>query len=91
MTKADLVAAVAEKTGLNKKESTSAVEAVIDAISTSLEKGEKCKLVGFGIFEVKERAAREGRNPKDPSKIVHIPARKVATFKPGKELKTKVA
>mgnify|MGYP002627217281 CR=1 FL=1 len=91
MTKADLIASVAETTDFNKKEAAEAVDSVLKAISRALMKGEKCTLVGFGVFEVKERAAREGRNPQNPSKVVHIPARKVPTFRPGKELREMVA
>ena len=90
MTKAELVVAVAEKTGLSKKDAASAVSTVFDLISDTLAKGEKCTFVGFGTFEVRERAAREGRNPRDPGKTIHIPAKKVPAFNAGKELKAKV-
>jgi DNA-binding protein HU-beta len=63
---------------------------VFNFITGSLAKGEKCTFVGFGVFGVKDRAAREGRNPQDPSKIVKIPAKKVPVFRPGKELREKV-
>ena len=90
MTKTELAAAISEKAGLSKKDAASAVDAAFEIISDTLSKGEKCTFVGFGTFEVRDRAAREGRNPQDPSKTIHIPAKKVPAFKPGKELKAKV-
>ena len=90
MNKAELIAAVAEKTGLAKKDSEKAVNATFDAITESLTKGEKVALVGFGAFEVKERAARVGRNPQTKDEIT-IPASRVASFKVGKALKDAVA
>ena len=90
MTKADLINGVAEKLKEPKKFVASVVEEVFNSIEGSLAKGEKCTFVGFGVFEVKDRAAREGRNPQDPSKIVKIPAKKVPVFRPGKDLKEKV-
>jgi DNA-binding protein HU-beta len=90
VTKAELVTEVAKATGLNKKASGAAVGAVFEAIENSLAKGEKVQLVGFGTFEVRERAAREGRNPQDPKKVIKIPAKKVPVFRPGKALKDKV-
>jgi len=90
MNKADLINAVAEKTGLSKKDSESAVAAVVDVITESLVQGDKVQLVGFGGFEVKARAARTGRNPKTKEPI-SIPASKVPVFKAGKALKDAVA
>ena len=90
MTKTDLVNAVAKATGLNKREAGAAVGAVLQAIENSLAKGDKVQLVGFGTFEVRERAAREGRNPQDPKKVIKIPSKKVPVFRPGKALKEKV-
>jgi DNA-binding protein HU-beta len=90
VTKTDLVNAVAKATGLNKREAGAAVGAVLQAIENSLAKGDKVQLVGFGTFEVRERAAREGRNPQDPKKFIKIPAKKVPVFRPGKALKEKV-
>ena len=78
MTKADLVAKVAE-TGMTKKQAAEAVDAVIAAIKGSLKKGEKVSLVGFGSFSVKKRKARTGRNPRT-GKALKIPAKKVPTF-----------
>ena len=90
MNKAELVAAVAEKTALSKKDSEKAVNAAFDAITGALVAGEKVQLVGFGAFEVKERGARIGRNPQTKAEIT-IPASRVATFKVGKALKEAVA
>ncbi len=90
MNKADLINAVAEKTGLSKKDSESAVAAMVDVITESLVQGEKVQLVGFGSFEVKSRAARMGRNPHTREEI-QIPASKVPVFKAGKALKDTVA
>ena len=90
MTKAELINAVAQKTELSKKDSEKAVVAVIDAISETLAAGEKVALVGFGTFEVKERAAREGINPRTKEKI-EIPASKLPVFEAGKALKEVVS
>ena len=90
MTKAELINAVAQKTELSKKDSEKAVVAVLDAISETLAAGEKVALVGFGTFEVKERAAREGINPRTKEKI-EIAATKVPAFKAGRALKDAVS
>ena len=90
MNKTELIAAVAEKSGLTRKDSEKAVNAAFDAITESLVKGDKVSLVGFGAFEVKERAARTGRNPQTKEEIT-IPASRVASFKVGKALKDAVA
>lgn len=90
MTKAELIDAIAEKLLLKKKDVVPIVEEVFASIEGALARGEKCTFVGFGVFEVKERAAREGRNPQDPTKVVKIPAKKVPVFRPGKDLKEKV-
>ena len=90
MNKAELIAAVAEKAGLSKKDSEKALNATFDTITASLEAGEKVQLVGFGVFEVKERGARVGRNPKTKAEI-EIPASRVPGFKAGKALKDAVA
>ena len=90
MTKAELLDAIAEKLDIRKKEVAPVVDAVFSEIQNALAKGDKCTFVGFGVFEVRERAAREGRNPQDPSQVVKIPAKKVPVFRPGKELKEKV-
>ena len=90
MNKADLVAAVAEKAGISKKDSEKAVNAAFDAISAALVAGDKVQLVGFGAFETKERSARVGRNPKTKEEI-QIPASRVPAFKAGKALKDAIA
>lgn len=86
MNKSDLIAQVAESTELAKKDVTKAVDAVFEAISEALQKGDKVQLVGFGNFEVRERSARKGRNPQTGEEI-EIPASKIPAFKPGKALK----
>ena len=90
MNKAELVAAVVEKTALSKKDSEKAVNAAFEAITAALVGGDKVQLVGFGAFEVKERNARVGRNPKTKEEI-QIPASRVPVFKAGKALKDVVA
>ncbi len=89
MNKQELIASVAEKAGLTKKDSEKAINAVIDSIKTALSKGDKVSLVGFGTFEVRTRAERSGRNPQTGATI-KIPAAKVPAFRPGKELKESV-
>ena len=89
MNKAELIAEVAVKTGLSKKDSEKAVNAALDTVTASLENGEKVQLVGFGVFDVKERAVRMGRNPKTKEEI-EIPASRVPQFKAGKALKEAV-
>lgn len=89
MNKAELINAAAEKTGLSKKDTENILNAVIDVISEALVEGDKVQLVGFGAFEVKDRAARTGRNPKTKEPI-EIPASTVPVFKAGKVLKDTV-
>ena len=89
MNKTELIAAVAEKAELSKKDAEKAVKAFTDAVSEELVKGGKVQLVGFGTFEVSERAAREGRNPKTGKKMT-IEASKTPKFKAGKALKDEV-
>ena len=89
MNKADLINAVAEKTGLSKKDTEAAVAATFDVVTEALAEGEKVQLVGFGSFEVKPRAARVGRNPRTKEEI-EIPAAKLPVFKAGKALKDAV-
>lgn len=86
MNKTELIAAVADKAGLSKKDADAAVNAFIDAVSGALKKDDKVQLVGFGTFEVRARAAKEGRNPKTGASMT-IPACKVPAFKAGKALK----
>lgn len=90
MNKAELVAAVAEKTALSKKDSEKAVNAAFEVITEALVAGGKVQLVGFGSFETKERNARIGRNPRTKEEI-EIPASRVPAFKAGKALKDAVA
>ncbi|MEG1971719.1 MAG: HU family DNA-binding protein [Oscillospiraceae bacterium] len=90
MTKTELIAAVAAKTELSKKDSEKAVIAVLDAITESLVNGDKVALVGFGSFETKARASRKGINPRTKEEIT-IPASKLPVFKAGKALKDAVA
>jgi integration host factor subunit beta len=86
MTKADLVEQVAKEADMTKKDAEQLVEVVFDSIVSALNKGDKIELRGFGSFRVRERNARKGRNPKT-GETVEIPAKRVAYFKPGKELK----
>ena len=90
MNKTELIAAVAEKTGLSKKDSDAAVNAVLNTIAETLKANEKVQLVGFGSFEVKHRAERIGLNPRTKEPVT-IAASKVPTFKAGKALKDAVA
>lgn len=87
--KAELVSEVSAKTDLTKKEAAAAVDAIFTSIQENLAKGEKVQLIGFGTFEVRNRAARKGRNPQTGVEI-QIPASKVPAFKPGKALKDAV-
>lgn len=89
MTKQDLVDAMSNETGFSKKDATRAVEAVLDAVTKTLRRGEKVQLAGFGTFEVRARSAREGRNPQTGQTIT-IPARRSPAFKAGKALKEAV-
>ena len=86
MNKTELVAAIAEKTELSKKDAEKALKAFVDVVTEELTKGEKIQLVGFGTFEVSERAAREGRNPQT-GETMKIAASKTPKFKAGKALK----
>lgn len=86
MTKADLIENVYLKTGFSKKESAEIVELVFDLIKTTLEKGEKIKIAGFGNFVVKEKESRRGRNPQTGDEI-EISSRRILTFKPSQVLK----
>jgi DNA-binding protein HU-beta len=89
MNKTELVNTVATQAELTKNDATKAVDALIETISSALAKEEKIQLIGFGTFEVRERAARTGRNPQTGEEI-QIPASKIPAFKPGKELKEAV-
>lgn len=89
MNKVEFVAEIAAKTGLSKKDADAAVKAFIDTVTEQLVKGEKVSLVGFGNFEVSERAARQGRNPQTGENI-EIAASRAPKFKAGKALKDAV-
>ncbi len=89
MNKTELIAAVAEKADLTKAASGKAVDAIVEAITEELKKGEKVTLIGFGTFETRERAARTGRNPQT-GKEIKIKASKAPAFKAGKALKEAV-
>ena len=86
MNKADLIAAIAAKTGDTKKGAEASVNAFVDVVTEALTEGDKVQLVGFGSFEVRKRAARKGRNPQTKEEI-KIPASKAPVFKAGKALK----
>lgn len=86
MNKAELITKIAEKGQMTKKEAEVALNAFKESVMEALEDGEKVQLVGFGTFEVRERAAREGRNPRT-KEVIQISASKVPVFKPGKDFK----
>ncbi len=90
MNKTELIAAVAEKAGMSKKDADNAVNALIDTIVTAVAKEEKVQIVGFGTFEVRSRSERQGRDPRTNSPIT-IPASKVPAFKAGKAFKDATA
>ncbi len=85
MNKAELVSAIAEKTGFTKVQAKSALEAFMEVAADSLKSGEKVSLIGFGTFSVTRRAARKGRNPQTKKEMM-IPAKNVVKFKPSSEL-----
>ncbi|MFU0800062.1 MAG: HU family DNA-binding protein [Xylanivirga thermophila] len=89
MNKAELITAVAEKSELTKKDAEKAVNAFVEVVTEALSSEDKVQLVGFGTFEVRERAARKGRNPQTKEEIL-IPASKAPVFKAGKALKDAV-
>ena len=89
MNKTELVVSIAEKAAISKKDAEKALSAFLDTVAEELKKGEKIQLVGFGTFEVSERAARVGRNPQS-GKEMKIPASKAPKFKAGKALKDMV-
>ncbi|MDT2757180.1 HU family DNA-binding protein [Enterococcus asini] len=89
MNKAELISAVAEKSGLTKKDATAVLTAIVDTVETSLKNGDSVQIMGFGTFEVRNRAARKGRNPQTGEEI-EIKASKTPAFKPGKQLKDAV-
>ncbi len=83
MTKAVVAAKVADKTGMSRKDTMDAIEIFLESIKEALKEGRKVSLVGFGTFYMKDKKARNGRNPRTGERI-HIPPKRVATFKPGK-------
>ncbi|NPA12474.1 MAG: HU family DNA-binding protein [Aquificae bacterium] len=89
MTKAELVAKVAAQAGLTKASAERCINAFVSALTEALEKGERVALPGLGVFNVKERKARKGRNPRT-GEVIKIPARKVVVFHPAKALKERV-
>lgn len=89
MNKAELISAVAQQSGLTKKDSESAIDALVSVVEETLANQEKVVLVGFGTFETKNRAARKGRNPQT-KETINIPASKAPVFKAGKSLKERV-
>ena len=89
MNKTELIAAIAEQAEISKKDAEKALKAFVDVVTEQLKEGEKVQLVGFGTFEVSERAAREGRNPQT-GKTMKIAACKAPKFKAGKALKDEV-
>lgn len=90
MNKVELIAQIAEKSALSKKDAEKALAATVDAITEAVSNGDKVQLVGFGSFEVKQREARVGRNPKT-KEAIEIPAARVPVFKAGRALKDAVA
>ena len=90
MNKTELIAEVANKAGLSRKDAEKALGAVVETITEAVVKGDKVQLVGFGSFETKQREARPGRNPKT-KETIEIPATRVPVFKAGKALKDAVA
>ena len=90
MNKTELIAAVAEKTGLTKKDAERVINATVDSITESMVKGDKVQISGFGIFEVKARDARVGRNPRT-KQTIQIPATRLPAFKASKTLKDLIA
>lgn len=90
MNKAELITAVAEKTDFTKRDAEIAVNAFVTSVQDALKKGDKVQLIGFGTFEVRQRKARQGRNPRKPGEVIQIAASKAPVFKAGKALKDAV-
>ena len=90
MNKTEIIAAVAEKTGMTKKDAERVINATLETIETSLVKGDKVQISGFGIFEVKAREARVGRNPRT-KETIQIPATRLPVFKASKALKDSIS
>lgn len=89
MNKAELIAKISEDAGITKTQANASIDAFVDAVTKTLKKGDKVTLVGFGTFSVSKRAARNGRNPQTGA-VIKIKAKKVAKFKAGKELSSKI-
>ena len=89
MNKKELIEEMAQKSGLALKDTEKALDAFVETVSAELKKGQGVQILGFGTFEVRQRAAREGRNP-TTGETIHIPAATVPAFKPGKALKNQV-
>lgn len=89
MNKAELIAKIAEDAGITKTQANATIDAFVDAVTKTLKKGDKVTLVGFGTFSVSKRAARNGRNPQTGA-VIKIKAKKVAKFKAGKDLSSKI-
>ena len=89
MTKAELIAQIAEKAELKKKDAENALAATIEAVTDALKSGDKVQLVGFGTFEVRDRAEKKSKNPRTGEEII-VPAKKAPAFKAGKALKDAV-
>ena len=90
MNKSQLVAKMSEKSGLTKKQSEEALNAFMKSVEEALVEGDKVQLVGFGTFETRQRAERQGKNPRNPQEVIHIPASIAPVFKAGKGLKSVV-
>ncbi|PEZ21584.1 DNA-binding protein [Bacillus thuringiensis] len=90
MNKTELIQKVAQETGLKRPQASLAVDTLLESIQQALQNGNNVQLIGFGSFEVRERAAREGRNPQS-GETIDIPARKVPAFKAGKQLKEAIS
>ncbi|RMH80119.1 MAG: HU family DNA-binding protein [Acidobacteria bacterium] len=89
MTKAELVSAIAKGAGITKKQADAALKSAIEAVSNALKKGERVAIPAFGIFAVRKRAERKGRNPRTGA-VINIPARKVVSFRPAKNLRDSI-
>ena len=90
MNKAELITKMAQESGLSKKITEIALNSFMEVVKDTLVSGDKVQLVGFGTFEVRDRKAREGRNPRNPEEVIHIPASKAPVFRAGKQLKDAV-
>jgi DNA-binding protein HU-beta len=90
LTKAELATEAAKTAGLTKAKAITAVDAFFEAVRKALARGEKIQIVGFGTFEAQQRAARKGRNPRNPAETIDIPAKTVPVFRAGKALKETV-